>query len=163
MRTPIFGSAAAAVPFSLRAALVAGAAIGITLPAVAFAQAGRGIPCLGTTHCDYFYGEVPVTRAMTAQEVESDYEWETGNVIVERFAGIDPLEMSAVLVKNHGPFVWGPSGKKAVEYAFALEIVAEMAMKAMQLNPNVESVPPCLLEKHYKRKHGAGAYYGQPK
>ena len=131
--------------------------------AVAFAQAGRGIPCLGTTHCDYFYGEVPVTRAMTAQEVESDYEWETGNVIVERFAGIDPLEMSAVLVKNHGPFVWGPSGKKAVEYAFALEIVAEMAMKAMQLNPNVESVPPCLLEKHYKRKHGAGAYYGQPK
>ena len=131
--------------------------------AVAFAQAGRGIPCLGTTHCDYFYGEVPVTRAMTAQEVASDYEWETGNVIVERFAGIDPLEMSAVLVKNHGPFVWGPSGKKAVEYAFALEIVAEMAMKAMQLNPNVESVPPCLLEKHYKRKHGAGAYYGQPK
>jgi len=131
--------------------------------AVAFAQAGRGIPCLGTTHCDYFYGEVPVTRAMTAQEVASDYEWETGNVIVERFEGIDPLEMSAVLVKNHGPFVWGPSGKKAVEYAFALEIVAEMAMKAMQLNPNVESVPPCLLEKHYKRKHGAGAYYGQPK
>jgi len=130
---------------------------------VAFAQAGRCIPCLGTTHCDYFYGEVPVTRAMTAQEVESDYEWNTGNVIVERFAGIDPLVMSAVLVKNHGPFVWGPSGKKAVEYAFALEIVAEMAMKAMQLHPNVESVPPCLLEKHYKRKHGAGAYYGQPK
>lgn len=131
--------------------------------AVAFAQSGRGIPCLGTTHCDYFYGEVPVTRAMTAQEVQSDYEWETGNVIVERFAGIDPAEMSAVLVKNHGPFVWGPSGKKAVEYAFALEIVAEMAMKAIQLNPNVESVPAYLLDKHYKRKHGAGAYYGQPK
>ena len=131
--------------------------------AVAFAQAGRGIPCLGTTHCDYFYGEVPVTRAMTVQEVESAYEWETGNVIVERFRDIDPLEVTAVLVKNHGPFVWGPSGAKAVEYAFALEIVAEMARKAMQLNPNVEPVPPYLLDKHYKRKHGAGAYYGQPK
>ena len=131
--------------------------------AVAFAQAGRGIPCLGTTHCDYFNGEVPVTRALSAREVESAYEWETGNVIVERFAGIDPLEMSAVLVKNHGPFVWGPSGAKAVEYAFALEIVAEMAMKALALNPNAGPVPPYLLKKHYQRKHGAGAYYGQPK
>jgi len=131
--------------------------------AVAFAQAGRGIPCLGTTHCDYFYGEVPVTRALTAGEVQSDYEWETGNVIVERFRDLDPLEISAVLVKNHGPFVWGPNGKKAVEYAFALEIIAEMAMKAIQLNPNVEPVPPYLLDKHFKRKHGAGAYYGQPR
>jgi len=131
--------------------------------AVAFAQAGRPIPCLGTTHCDYFYGEVPVTRAMSAEEVQSDYEWETGNVIVERFRDLDPLEISAVLVKNHGPFVWGPNGKKAVEYALALEIVAEMAMKAIQLNPNVEPVPPYLLDKHFKRKHGAGAYYGQPR
>lgn len=131
--------------------------------AVAFAQAGRGIPCLGTTHCDYFYGEVPVTRAMTAAEVQSAYEWETGNVIVERFRDLDPLEVTAVLVKNHGPFVWGASGKKAVEYAFALEIVAEMAMKALQLNPNAEPAPQYLLDKHYKRKHGAGAYYGQQK
>jgi len=129
--------------------------------ATAFAQAGRGIPCLGTTHCDYFNGEVPVTRALIAAEVQADYEWETGNVIVERFRDIDPLEVNAVLVKNHGPFVWGPGGKKAVEYAFALEIVAEMAMKALQLNPDAEPVPPYLLNKHFKRKHGAGAYYGQ--
>ena len=130
--------------------------------AVAFAQAGRGIPCLGTTHCDYFYGEVPVTRPMTAEEVQSAYEWETGNVIVERFAKLDPREVPAVLVHSHGPFTFGPSGRKAVETAFALEIVAEMAMKAMQLNPAVQPVPQYLLDKHFKRKHGAGAYYGQP-
>ena len=130
--------------------------------AVAFAQAGRGIPCLGTTHCDYFYGEVPVTRPMTAAEVQTAYEWETGNVIVERFANIDPREVPAVLVHSHGPFTWGPSGKKAVETAFALEIAAEMAMKAMQLNPAVQPVPQYLLDKHFKRKHGASAYYGQP-
>ncbi len=130
--------------------------------AVAFAQAGRGIPCFGTTHCDYFYGEVPVTRPMTPQEIASAYEWETGNVIVERFCGIDPAEMNAALVHSHGPFAWGSSGKKAVETAFALEIVAEMAMKTLQLNPNAQPVPQPLLDKHYKRKHGAGAYYGQP-
>jgi L-ribulose-5-phosphate 4-epimerase len=131
--------------------------------AVAFAQAGRGIPCLGTTHGDYFHGEVPVTRPMTAGEVESAYEWETGNVIVERFETLDPMEMSAVLVHSHGPFVWGPSGKKAVENAFALEIVAEMALKTIRLNPGIAPVPQHLLDKHYQRKHGAGAYYGQPK
>jgi len=129
--------------------------------AVAFAQAGRGIPCMGTTHSDYFYGEVPVTRAMTPDEVGGDYEWETGNVVVARFRGIDPLQIPAVLVRNHGPFTWGPSGKKAVETAFALEIVAEMAMKAIRLNPAAGPVPPYLLDKHYLRKHGAGAYYGQ--
>jgi L-ribulose-5-phosphate 4-epimerase len=129
--------------------------------AVAFAQAGRGIPYMGTTHCDYFYGEVPVTRPMTAEEVQSAYEWETGNVIVERFQGLDPMEVPAVLVHSHGPFVWGPSGKKAVESAFALEIVAEMAMKALQLNPQAQSAPQYLLDKHFKRKHGAAAYYGQ--
>jgi L-ribulose-5-phosphate 4-epimerase len=135
--------------------------------AVAFAQAKRGIPCFGTTHCDYFYGEVPVTRPMTAQEIQSAYEWETGNVIVERFEKadppIDPLQVPAVLVSSHGPFAWGPSGKKAVETAFALEIVAEMARKAMILNPSVEPVPQALLDKHFLRKHGVGAYYGQPK
>lgn len=129
--------------------------------ATAFAQAGRGIPCMGTTHSDYFYGEVPVTRTMTTDEVKGDYEWETGNVIAECFHGLDPLMIPAVLVKNHGPFTWGPSGKAAVETALALEIVAEMAMKALQLNPAAEPVPQYLLDKHYLRKHGAGAYYGQ--
>jgi L-ribulose-5-phosphate 4-epimerase len=129
--------------------------------AVAFAQAGRGIPCLGTTHADYFYGEVPVTRPMTPEEVRSAYEWETGNVIVERFRGIDPAEVSAVLVHGHGPFVWGPSGKKAVENALALEIVAEMALKTFQLDPHALSIEKHLLDKHYLRKHGADAYYGQ--
>ena len=130
--------------------------------ATAFAQAGRSIPCLGTTHSDYFYGEVPVTRGLTSDEVGGDYEWETGNVIVDQFRGHDPLQVPAVLVRNHGPFTWGPSGKKAVETAFALEIVAEMAMKALQLAPAASSVPQYLLNKHYLRKHGASAYYGQP-
>ncbi len=129
--------------------------------AVAFAQAKRAIPCLGTTHADYFYGEVPVTRPMTEPEIQTAYEWETGNVIVERFRDLDPTQVCAVLVSSHGPFAWGPSGQKAVENAFALEIVAEMAMKAVQLNPAVESVPQALLDKHFLRKHGAGAYYGQ--
>jgi L-ribulose-5-phosphate 4-epimerase len=129
--------------------------------AVAFAQAGRGIPCLGTTHADYFYGEVPVTRPMNPEEVRSAYEWETGNVIVERFRGIDPAEISAVLVHGHGPFVWGPSGKKAVENALALEIIAGMALKTLQLDPHALSIEKHLLDKHYLRKHGADAYYGQ--
>jgi L-ribulose-5-phosphate 4-epimerase len=129
--------------------------------AVAFAQAGRAIPCFGTTHADYFYGEVPVTRAMTAEEIQSGYEWETGNVIVECFRSLDPAQTPAVLVQSHGPFAWGPSGSKAVENAFALEIVAEMAMKALGLNPQLASIPQALLDKHFLRKHGAGAYYGQ--
>lgn len=129
--------------------------------AVAFAQAGREIPCLGTTHADYFYGSVPVTRRMTAQEIESAYEWETGNVIVERFKGLDPTQICAVLVQSHGPFAWGPSGRKAVENALALEVIAEMALKALQLNPAAPPVPQALLDKHFLRKHGAAAYYGQ--
>jgi L-ribulose-5-phosphate 4-epimerase len=130
--------------------------------AVAFAQAGRAIPCFGTTHADYFYGEVPVTRAMTVEEIASAYEWETGNVIVERFRELDAAEVCAVLVRNHAPFVWGPSGKKAVENAFALEIVAEMALKTLQLDPAAAIITPALLDKHFRRKHGANAYYGQP-
>lgn len=129
--------------------------------AVAFAQAGREIPCLGTTHADYFYGNVPVTRMMTPQEIESAYEWETGNVIVERFTDLDPTQICAVLVQSHGPFAWGPGGKKAVENALALEVIAEMAMKALQLNPNAPPIPQALLDKHFLRKHGAAAYYGQ--
>jgi L-ribulose-5-phosphate 4-epimerase len=130
--------------------------------AVAFAQAGRGIPCLGTTHADYFYGEVPVTRPMTVEEIQYAYEWETGNVIVERFKYLNPMDVCAILVNGHGPFVWGPNGKKAVENALALEIVAEMALKAVQLNPKVQPVSSYLLDKHFLRKHGTNAYYGQP-
>ena len=129
--------------------------------AVAFAQAGRGIPCLGTTHADFFYGEVPVTRPMTPEEIASAYEWETGNVIVERFAAIDPMQVSAVLVHSHGPFAWGPSGAKVVENAVALEIVAGMARHTLQLTPDMPPIPQALLDKHFFRKHGPAAYYGQ--
>lgn len=130
--------------------------------AVSFAQAGREIPCLGTTHADYFYGPVPVTRPMTPEEIGTDYEWNTGEVIAERFADISPLDIPAVLVCSHGPFAWGPSGAKAVETAQALEIVAQMARDAIALNPTVQPIPRALLDKHFLRKHGAGAYYGQP-
>jgi L-ribulose-5-phosphate 4-epimerase len=129
--------------------------------AVAFAQAGADIPCLGTTHCDYFHGPVPVTRTLTPAEVGGDYEWETGRVIVERFAGIDPLNVPAVLVRNHGPFAWGPSGEKAVETALALEIVADMAIRTLSVSPLAAPAPDHLLDKHFFRKHGPGAYYGQ--
>ncbi len=131
--------------------------------AVAFAQAGREIQCLGTTHADYFYGAVPVTRALSAAETAGEYELQTGNLIVETINSRDPLATCAVLVRNHGPFVWGPSGKKAVENAIALEIIAEMAMKTLQLNPGVEPISAPLLHKHFLRKHGATAYYGQEK
>ncbi|MEO8616119.1 MAG: L-ribulose-5-phosphate 4-epimerase AraD [Luteolibacter sp.] len=130
--------------------------------AVAFAQAGMDLPCLGTTHCDYFHGPVPVTRTMTPEEVGGDYEWETGKVIVERFADLDPLHVPAVLVRNHGPFAWGPSAAKAVETALALEIVADMALKTLSLNPSCAPAPSHILEKHFFRKHGPSAYYGQP-
>ncbi len=129
--------------------------------AVAFAQAGRQIPCLGTTHADHFCGEIPVTRRMTAAEIGGEYEWETGNVIVERFAQIDPLAMPAVLVHGHGPFAWGFDFMKALENAHALEIVADMALKTLGLNPGAEPLQRVLLDKHFLRKHGAGAYYGQ--
>jgi len=129
--------------------------------AAAFAQAGIGIPCLGTTHADYFYGEVPVTRRMTEDEVKSGYELETANVIIERFSNLDPDQVCAVLVHGHGPFVWGSSGKKAVENALALELVAEMALKTMQLNSKTQPIDRHLLEKHFLRKHGKNAYYGQ--
>ena len=129
--------------------------------AVAFAQAGIDLPCLGTTHCDYFHGPVPVTRVMTPAEVGGDYEWETGKVIVERFAGADPSHVPAVLVRNHGPFVWGQSGAKAVQTAQALEIIADMALKTLALNPSAIPAPAHLLDKHFFRKHGPAAYYGQ--
>ena len=129
--------------------------------AVAFAQAGLDLPCLGTTHCDYFHGPVPFTRTMTPAEVGGDYEWETGRVIVERFSGMNPLDVPAVLVRNHGPFAWGSSGAKAVEIAQALEIIADMAIRTLALNPTATSAPTHLLDKHFHRKHGPDAYYGQ--
>lgn len=129
--------------------------------AVAFAQARREIPCLGTTHADHFYGPVPVTRPMTAGEIQADYEWETGEVIVECFDGLDPLKMPAVLVSGHGPFTWNVSAGKALAYAHALEITADMALKTLGLASAVESLDAALLDKHFHRKHGQSAYYGQ--
>lgn len=129
--------------------------------ATAFAQAGRGIPCMGTTHADYFYGEVPVTRRMTPEEISRHYEWETGNLIVETFETINPEQINAVLLNGHAPFVWGTSGAKAVETAYALEIIAEMTWKNLVLDPGSKPLSQAQLDKHYLRKHGAGAYYGQ--
>jgi L-ribulose-5-phosphate 4-epimerase len=131
--------------------------------AVAFAQAAREIPLLGTTHADYFRGAVPLTRALTPEETASAYEWETGKVIVERFANQNPNDIPAVLVRNHGPFAWGPSAAKAVEHALALEIVADMAFHALTLAPEAASPALALSEKHFLRKHGATATYGQKK
>jgi L-ribulose-5-phosphate 4-epimerase len=129
--------------------------------AVAFAQAGREIACFGTTHADYFRGPVPVTRWMTAAEIATDYEWNTGVVIAERFADIAPLDVPAVLVRGHGPFAWGPSAAKALETARALEIVAQMARDTVLLDPGAGPLSRELHDKHFRRKHGAGAYYGQ--
>jgi L-ribulose-5-phosphate 4-epimerase len=131
--------------------------------ATAFAQAGRAIPCLGTTHADYFYGEVPVTRPMSRSDVQAQYEWETGNIIVERFqkGNVDPANVPGVLVRGHAPFVWGDTVWKALENAIALEVIADLARKTLQLDPNAAPLPPPLLEKHFRRKHGADAYYGQ--
>lgn len=129
--------------------------------AVAFAQAGREIPCLGTTHADYFHHAVPVTRQMTKGEVADNYEWNTGIVIAERFVALNPLEIPAVLVHGHGPFTWGSSAAKAVETAQALEIIAQMARNTLLLNPSVFPLSSALHDKHFLRKHGTNAYYGQ--
>jgi L-ribulose-5-phosphate 4-epimerase len=133
--------------------------------ATAFAQAGRAIPCFGTTHADYFCGEVPVTRKMTKKEIADAYEWETGNVIVERFLQdkLDPLDCPGVLVNRHAPFTWSATVAKAVEVAVALECCAHMALMSLQLAPKLGAIEPELLNKHFKRKHGPGAYYGQTK
>ena len=129
--------------------------------AVAFAQAGRPIPRLGTTHADYFRGPVPVTRRLDERETAGAYEWETGRLIAETFAGIDPAEVPAILVNGHGPFVWGPDAAHAVETAHALEIIAQMALATLTIAPEVPSLPECVGERHFRRKHGPGAYYGQ--
>ncbi|WP_293010523.1 MULTISPECIES: L-ribulose-5-phosphate 4-epimerase [unclassified Oscillibacter] len=131
--------------------------------ATSFAQAGRGVPALGTTQGDYFYGEVPCTRKMTEREIAGQYELETGNVIVETFQsrGIDPAQVPAVLVHSHGPFVWGTDPFNAVHNAVVLEECAFMDFHAMALTPGLAPMQQELLDKHYLRKHGENAYYGQ--
>jgi L-ribulose-5-phosphate 4-epimerase len=132
-----------------------------SLHATAFAQAGRPIPNFGTTHADYFNGSVPVTRKMTPAEIGGAYEWETGNVIVERFADIDPADFPGVLVNRHAPFSWGPTVDVAVEMAVVMECVAKMALMSLSLEPRLEPIETALLNRHFKRKHGPNAYYGQ--
>lgn len=131
--------------------------------AVAFAQAGRDIPALGTTHGDYYYGDVPCTRCLTNEEIANDYELNTGKVIVEEFTkrNIDPNQMPGVLVHSHGPFTWGKNPVDAVHNSVVLEVLSEMALKTFIANPHVESMQQELLDKHFLRKHGPGAYYGQ--
>jgi L-ribulose-5-phosphate 4-epimerase len=132
--------------------------------ATAWAQARREVPCLGTTHADHFRGTIPVTRLLSPQEIASGYEERTGEAIVERFAelGLDPLAMPAALVASHGPFVWAADVGDAVENAVALEEVAASAYRTLLLRPGLESIRDVLLAKHFDRKHGPGAYYGQP-
>lgn len=129
--------------------------------ATSFAQAGRPIPCFGTTHADYFDGAVPVTRPLTKTEMAEAYEWNTGNVIVETLQGRDPLAIPAVLVWRHGSFAWGVSGANAIETALALEIVAHLAFQTLALVPQRSEIEPELLNRHFQRKHGPGATYGQ--
>lgn len=131
--------------------------------ATAFAQAGRAIPIFGTTHADYFNGDIPITRKMTAREIAADYEWNTGAVIVERFTKgrLDPAGFPGVLVNRHAPFTWGGTVAKAVEVAVAVECIAHMALMSLSIDPKLRTIEPALLAKHFKRKHGPGAYYGQ--
>ena len=129
--------------------------------AVTFAQAGMDIPALGTTHADYFYGDVPCTRDLTKEEIEQAYEYNTGKVIVETIGESDPMAIPGIVVKNHGPFAWGKTPAGSVYNAVVLDKVAEMAYKTLTLNPRVDRAPQYLLDKHYFRKHGANAYYGQ--
>ena len=129
--------------------------------ATMWAQACREIPCFGTTHADYFYGPVPVTKVMTNDEIKSDYELNTGKVIVKRFVNLDPMQIPAVLVANHGPFTWGKSPAVAVEAAVVLEKIAKAALGTALINPNQTEISKILLDKHYLRKHGKDAYYGQ--
>lgn len=131
--------------------------------ATSWAQAGRSIPLYGTTHADYFYGEIPCARSLTPEEIKQAYEKNTGIVIIETFEkrGLNPMYTPAVLCKNHGPFTWGKDAAEAVHNAVVLEEVAKMAAKTELINPTVEPAPDCLKDKHFFRKHGENAYYGQ--
>lgn len=132
-----------------------------SLYATMFAQARREIPCLGTTHADHFYGPVPVTRALTPEEVREAYELNTGRVIVERMRSIDPVATPGVLVAGHAPFTWGPTPAKSLENAIALEAIAQMALGTLRLREDAPVLEPHILDVHHERKHGRGAYYGQ--
>ena len=132
-----------------------------SLHATAWAQACRQIPAFGTTHADYFYGPVPCTRLMRREEIECEYELNTGKVIVERFQGEDPMHCPAVWVANHGPFCWGKDAHDAVHSGVVLEFVAKLAAQSLQLNPTLESISQVILDKHFLRKHGPNSYYGQ--
>ena len=134
-----------------------------SLYATAWAQARREIPAFGTTHADHFYGTVPCTRELKRGEIENDYEKNTGRVIVGRFKNIDPLDMPAVLVAGHAPFAWGATLEEAVTNSLVLERVAQMASETLLLNPKQRPLKKALLDKHFLRKHGSGAYYGQKK
>lgn len=131
--------------------------------ATAWAQAGESIPCYGTTHADYFYGPVPCARQLTAEEIEADYEKSTGIAIVETLTQqeIDPRYVPGIICRNHGPFTWGKDPEQAVYHAVVLEEVARMALYTRQLNPHVLTAPQYIVEKHFMRKHGPNAYYGQ--
>ncbi|MBR0353624.1 MAG: L-ribulose-5-phosphate 4-epimerase [Oscillospiraceae bacterium] len=129
--------------------------------ATTFAQAGRGIPAMGTTHADYFYGEIPCTRPMTDEEIRGEYEKETGKVIIETFAKLDPAAVPGVLVNSHGPFAWGTDPMNAVHNAVVMEEIAFMDWHAMVLDPSRGPMQQALLDRHYLRKHGKNAYYGQ--
>lgn len=131
--------------------------------ATTWAQACLDLPCVGTTHADYFYGDVPATKALQADKIAKDYELNTAKAIVERFAGIDPVQMPAVLVASHGPFTWGDNPDKAVDCSVVLEYVAKMAFETRLLNPEIDEISNELLDKHFLRKHGKNAYYGQNK
>lgn len=129
--------------------------------ATSFAQAGKDILALGTTHADYFYGPIPCTRPMTEEEIKGEYEKETGKVIIETFAGINAEDVPGVVVFSHGPFAWGTDAMNAVHNAVVMEEVAFMDYHAMTLNPGLQPMQSALMDKHYLRKHGANAYYGQ--
>jgi L-ribulose-5-phosphate 4-epimerase len=133
--------------------------------ATMFSQAGRPLPCYGTTHADHFYGTVPVARALTPEEIAQDYEHHTGVAIVEclQQLGLNPLEMPAVLQLHHAPFAWGKNAMDSVHNSIALEMCAQMALGSLLLRPGLGSIPEHILEKHHSRKHGPGAYYGQKK
>ena len=130
--------------------------------ATMFAQACRPLPCLGTTHADHFYGTVPVTRDMRPEDVEQDYEVNTGKLIVQTLGGHSELAVPAILVARHGPFTWGEDADSAVTNSVVLELVAQMALGTLQLNPDADALPDWLLDRHFLRKHGPQAYYGQP-
>jgi L-ribulose-5-phosphate 4-epimerase len=132
-----------------------------SLYATAWAQARKGIPPYGTTQADYWYGDVPCTRRLTPKEIKTDYEANTGHVIAETFRTLDPTQHPAVLVASHGPFTWGQDAHDAVHHAVVLEFIARLASETLRVDPRTTPMQPALLDKHFLRKHGAGAYYGQ--